>query len=76
MDFFQQQNQTTIVEISKSQNVRLWDIFFVGPFFIYLAQKKGLSNIEKLISAGIGAGTIYYNGRNYLKNRGLKGLKI
>lgn len=65
---FQQHNPTTLTEISKSQTVRLWDVFFVGPFFIYLATQD-LKPIEKFISAAIGVGTIYYNGRNFVANK-------
>jgi hypothetical protein len=67
-NFFQQINPSTQLELSKSQSVRLWDIFFVGPFFIYLAAQD-LKPIEKFISASIGIGTIYYNGRNYVANK-------
>ncbi len=68
-DIFQQFNPTTRTELSKSQAVRLWDVFFVGPFFIYLGLKKGLNPTEKFLSMSIGAATIYYNGRNFIYNK-------
>jgi len=71
MDFTQQVNRTSIKELSKSQSVRLWDIFFVGPFFIYLSTQD-LRPIEKFISGTIGFATIYYNGRNFIYNKEIK----
>jgi hypothetical protein len=56
--------------IGKPQAVRLWDVFFLGPFLIYGgAYKSNLPPIARLgliISGGL---TIWYNGRNYLYNR-------
>ena len=63
-------NQSTIEELSKSQNVRLLDVFFIGPFIIYASNKaKGLSPLERNVLFIIGLGTIIYNGKNYLKNK-------
>lgn len=58
-------------EIKKSQIVRLWDVFGLGPAMIYIGVRKGtnLNNVEKFLLTGAGALTILYNGKNYLKNR-------
>jgi 2-keto-3-deoxy-6-phosphogluconate aldolase len=59
-----------MMEITKGQNIRLLDVFVIGPIMIYGGIKK--SNLPKLIRFGmatIGVGTIYYNGKNYLLNK-------
>ena len=57
-------------EIEKSQSIRLWDVFFLAPFLVYIAwKKKPLSTGEKLSLTAIAAATAYYNGRNYLQNK-------
>lgn len=62
----------TINELSKSQMIRLYDVFFIGPFMIYIGYKaKGLNNLEKYMLYGLGAATIYYNGKNYWENKKL-----
>ena len=66
----QEKTQTTVEEISKSQTIRLLDVFFIGPFMIYVSQKaKGINNLEKFTLLGLGIATIYYNGKNYLDNK-------
>lgn len=52
----------------KTQTVRLWDVFFIGPLMIW----GGVHGVEKKSLAGttlalLGAATIIYNGRNYLR---------
>jgi len=62
--------ETTVMEMSKSQNIRLLDVFFIGPFIIYAGYKaKGLTELERYVLYGIGVATILYNGKNYLKNK-------
>ena len=60
---------TEITEVKKSQNVRLWDIFGLGPAMIYIGANEKIKPWQKLLLIGAGVGTIYYNGKNYLKNR-------
>lgn len=65
-----ERNIATIEEVSKSQNVRLLDVFFIGPFIIYASNKaKGLSQLERNVLFIVGLGTIIYNGKNYLENK-------
>lgn len=54
---------------SKTQYIRLIDIFIYGPYLTYLAfQKEYIFSIfEKLFILFFGITTITYNGRNYLK---------
>ena len=56
-------------EIKKSQVVRLWDVFGLGPIMIYIGTTNKLPAWQKLLLMGAGYGTIYYNGKNYLANR-------
>ena len=58
------------MEIKKSQWVRLFDVFALGPFMVYIGAKDSkLTDIERLGIVIAGIGTIIYNGRNYLANR-------
>jgi len=53
----------------KPQSVRLYDVFFIGPFLLYAANKKNLSKVDRATLIGIGIGTILYNGYNYIKKK-------
>lgn len=57
------------VEIKKSQFVRLWDIFALGPAMVYIGYAEKLETWEKVLLIGAGIGTIIYNGQNYIANR-------
>ncbi len=54
---------------SKTQWVRLLDVFAYGPYLIYLSYQKEytFSTLEKVFLLFLGATTITYNGRNYLR---------
>ncbi len=56
---------------SKTQWVRIIDIFVYGPYLIYLALHNNytFSEYEKLLLLFLGATTISYNARNYLHYR-------
>ena len=57
-------------ELSKSQNIRLLDVFFIAPFLFYVGAKaKGITQMERYIVYTIAVTTLIYNGRNYLINR-------
>jgi hypothetical protein len=55
---------------SKTQYVRLVDIFIYGPYLTYLAFQKEyiFSIVEKIFILFLGITTISYNGKNYVKN--------
>ena len=55
---------------SKTQYVRLIDIFIYGPYLTYLAFQNEyvFSIFEKIFILFLGITTITYNGKNYLKN--------
>jgi len=61
--------QTTVTEIAKSQETRLWDVFILGPFMVWAATRLNAPDGAKLFLAGAGVATIAYNGSNYLRNR-------
>ena len=54
---------------SKTQYVRLVDVFIYGPYLTYLAFQKEyiFSLVEKIFLLFLGITTITYNGRNYIK---------
>ena len=69
MSLHTETNLSTQEEISKSQNIRLIDVFIIAPFLIYVAYRnKSLTDWEKIGLYIIGIATLYYNGKNYLKN--------
>lgn len=54
----------------KTQWVRIFDIFLYGPYLIYLSfqdETYKISDREKIFLIGLGATTITYNLRNYLR---------
>ena len=51
------------------QDVRLLDVFFIGPFLIYVGMNKQLSLPTRVALVTLGVSTILYNGNNYLKNK-------
>lgn len=56
-------------EITKTQNVRMLDVFLFGPFLLYIVFKKEpLTKLEKVLLGTLGAGMMYYNGIRYLAN--------
>ena len=54
---------------SKTQYVRLVDIFIYGPYLTYLSFQTNytFTIIEKIFLLFLGVTTITYNGKNYLK---------
>ena len=65
-----EKNKSTFTEISKSQNIRLIDVFFIAPFLIYIATKaSGISDLERGILYIIAIATLIYNARNYIENK-------
>jgi len=69
--------QWGIDEMSKGQNVRLLDVFFIGPIGLWIAFQRGpLSGLQKNLMYLIGAGTIVYNLNNYFQNKKLYNLLL
>ena len=61
--------ENSIVEVQKSQNIRLVDVFVIAPICIYAGTQKSLPNWLRYSLIGIGVATAYYNGKNYLENK-------
>jgi len=61
----QQLSKEASSQVSKSQNVRLADIFIYGPFMVWAGMQKELPKWARWLMVSLGVGTIYYNGRNY-----------
>lgn len=58
---------------SKSQIIRLWDVFFLGPFLVAAgAMNKKQHGIIRGGLVASGLLTIIYNGRNYILNEKIK----
>ena len=60
---------TTIKELSKSQNIRLIDVFVIAPICVYAGTYKTLPEWLRISLITIGLTTAYYNGKNYLINK-------
>jgi hypothetical protein len=58
-----------MTEFQKSQGIRLVDIWFIGPYLIYLMKKGTVSDLDKTVLGILGVSTIFYNLNNYMKNR-------
>lgn len=53
----------------KNQQVRLLDVFLLGPFMVWFGVKaQNIGPLPKALMVISGIGTIVYNGNNYLKN--------
>ncbi len=63
--------------VSKTQAIRLADVFFIGPVMIYGGYRlRALDNpLLGLTLIVLGGLTIAYNGKNYLANERLLGDK-
>ena len=60
------------LEVSKSQAMRLFDVFVLGPFMISYASKKRQPPFMRLLLGVFGVTTILYNARNYQMTRDLE----
>tara|TARA_R110002074_G_scaffold371011_2_gene546027 strand:+ start:1734 stop:1964 length:231 start_codon:yes stop_codon:yes gene_type:complete len=72
-----EKKETTVKELSKSQSIRLVDVFLIAPFLFYIGYKsKGLKKVERGMVYLIAAATLYYNGKNYLINKKSKNYEL
>tara|TARA_Y100000114_G_scaffold112589_1_gene106389 strand:+ start:62 stop:274 length:213 start_codon:yes stop_codon:yes gene_type:complete len=60
---------TTVQELSKSQTIRLIDVFVIAPICVYAGTQKSLPEWLRGSLIVIGVATAYYNGKNYLANK-------
>ncbi|MDD3875390.1 MAG: hypothetical protein PHT69_02100 [Bacteroidales bacterium] len=61
--------QETVTEISKSQNIRLIDVFVLAPIMVYAGTFKTLPLWVRISLIGMGVATAVYNGKNFLQNK-------
>lgn len=54
-------------DLGKSQPIRLFDVFVLGPALIYVSQFRGPPLWARLFLAVAGLGVIVNNGTNYLR---------
>jgi hypothetical protein len=59
----------TIQEVSKSQFIRIMDIVLIGPLMLKIALGKKPGALTKGLMLVFGVSTIYYNWRNYNRNK-------
>jgi hypothetical protein len=64
-----EETQETVTEVSKSQNVRLADVFILAPIMIYVGTFKALPMWLRVSMIGMGVATAVYNGKNFIENR-------
>lgn len=64
-----EKTQETVTEVSKSQNVRLVDVFVLAPIMIYAGTFKALPMWVRVSLIGMGVATAVYNAKNFLENR-------
>lgn len=58
-----------MTEITKTQAIRLADVFIIGPVMIYAGLGKRPPKIVQTALIILGVLTILYNARNYLANQ-------
>ena len=59
-----------MIEVEKTQNVRLIDVFVLGPFMIWAgATRCNFSPLAKAFMVGSGVATIFFNAHNYIEQR-------
>lgn len=51
------------------QDIRLLDVFFIGPVMVYAGLQKSLPTPLRVTLVALGVATILYNGHHYLLNR-------
>lgn len=54
---------------SKTQSIRLLDIFIIGPLLIYTGMKEATSPLIQILLVVFGSTTITYNTHNYFAEK-------
>lgn len=68
-DLVDETTQETVEEVSKSQNIRLVDVFILAPIMIYAGTFKALPMWVRVSLIGMGVATAVYNAKNFLENK-------
>ena len=69
MPILTERGQTTVEELSKSQALRLYDVFVLAPYLFWIGTQ--LQPPHCVIMKITAAGVLLYNGRNWLINEGI-----
>lgn len=64
--------ESTVLEVQKSQAIRLADVFLIAPYLLYVSSKRELSELDRNLLFGLGVATLFYNAINYLQNKKIK----
>lgn len=64
--------ESTVLEVQKSQAVRLADVFLIAPYLLYVSSKRELSELDRNLLFGLGVATLFYNAINYIQNKNKK----
>ncbi len=64
--------ESTVLEVQKSQAIRLADVFLIAPYLLYVSSKRELSELDRNLLFGIGVATLFYNAINYIQNKKIK----
>ena len=51
----------------KTQNIRLLDVFFIGPLLVWVGFAGRLNDTVRILLFVIGVATVIYNGRNFIR---------
>jgi len=68
-DLVDEETQETVTEVSKSQFVRLADVFVLAPIMIYAGTFKSLPTWVRYSLYAMGVATAVYNAKNFIENR-------
>ena len=60
-------------EIGKTQQIRLLDVFFIGPFMVWFAANAEAPQWAKVSMAVLGVLTMLYNGAHFLRQEAANG---
>lgn len=64
-----EESDSTVIEVQKSQIIRLADVFLIAPYLLYLSSKDKITNLDRNALIVLGVSTFLYNGMNYINNR-------
>jgi hypothetical protein len=64
--------ESTVLEVQKSQAIRLADVFLIAPYLLYVSSKRELSELDRNLLFGLGVATLFYNAINYIQNKNKK----
>jgi len=67
-----EKTESTVLEVQKSQAIRLADVFLIAPYLLYVSSKRELSELDRNLLFGLGVATLFYNAVNYIQNKNKK----